>query len=131
MIRAPVMKELKLSSLQLKCERKYACDKIFQRKLKWYYTNYYVRQEKCFSPVYWRIMSNLGSLKLLVMIRVKISILFDFQLFCDIRKSLYFIHLLCVHRNYYIRDCDTIRILDRPTFVLNLIKYQRRISLLL
>ena len=84
-ISKPVLVSLlaQTSCLQLKCQRNYAYDKIFLRKLKWilnpYYANYYVGRGKCFIPVYWRIMSNLGTLKPFIVISVKMSILFDFQ----------------------------------------------------
>ena len=68
------------------------------------------------------------------MIRVKMSALLDFQFqFFVIFEN--FLDILSIQHifipNYYIRDNETIRILDIPSFVLNLIKNQRRICLLL
>ena len=73
----------KLSSLEVKYQEKNSHEKISLRRLKWIFFvllfKLSCRIDKKFSPVYWCNRKSLGYLKLLFMIRVEASILFDFH----------------------------------------------------
>ena len=86
--------------------------------------------DKYVSPIYWNIKNNSGNLNLHSWIEWKSYFIFKFMFLGHSKICCIFSIQPVSIRHYFLRGCKTIRLLERPSFVMNMVKNQRWRSLL-